>query len=212
MSRRKTITKAALVFSSVLIAIWVVLGANTSIAWFMDDDSIVNTLNFGDLKVGLYYKTDSGYEEVDLETEVFDDAALYEPGYTQVVCLRIDNESTMDFTYDMSVVPNLKSLVVGKNEKGGDIVITDYLMFGLVFDTTEDGLAEKIKDRDLARTYATNKLSDYSESGGTLTVGSSNYCALVLYMPEEVTNEANYRGKDIPRVEVGIGVLAKQIV
>lgn len=34
--------------------------------------------------------------------------------------------------------------------------------------------------------------------------------ALVVRMPEEVGNEANYRGDDIPKVELGIIVKADQ--
>lgn len=211
MLKRKTATKAALVVSILLIGVWVLLTANASLAWFRADDTIINSLNFGDLKVNLYYKSGGAYSPVGSTTAVFDDAAIYEPGYTQVAYLKIENAGALDFTYDMSVVPDLSSIKVGKNEKGEEIILPDYLCFGLVFDETEEGLLEKTADRDLARKCATQKLSNYSGNGGTLTAGSSNYCALILYMPEGVANEANYRGGDIPSVEVGIGVTAKQV-
>lgn len=211
MLKRKTVTKLALVASILLIVAWVLLSANASLAWFQADDTIVNSLNFGNLKVNLYHKTNSGYSPVDSTTKVFNDAALYEPGYTQVVYLKIENAGTIDFTYDMSVIPDLSTIVIGKNEKGDDIYLPEYLDFGLVFDETESGLLEKTADRKLAQTYATHKLSNYSETGGTLAVGKSNYCALILYMPEEVDNEANYRGDTPPSVEVGIGVIANQL-
>lgn len=211
MLKRKTVTKLALVLSILLIVAWVLLSANASLAWFQADDTIINSLNFGDLKVNLYHKTGGDYSSVDSTTKVFNDAALYEPGYTQVVYLKIENAGTLDFSYDMSVIPDLSTIVVGKNEKGDEIYLPEYLNFGLVFDETEDGLMEKTADRKLAQTYATQKLSNYSESGGTLAAGDSNYCALILYMPEEVDNEANYRGDKVPSVEVGIGVVANQL-
>lgn len=211
MLKKKSVTKLALSLSSLLIAFWVLLGANASLAWFQDEDVIVNSLNFGDLKVKLYYKDSGEYLPVDGETRVFDNAALYEPGYTQIVYLRIENSGTIDFTYDMSVIPDLKSVRTGINEKGEEIYLPDYLYFGFMFAETEDALFEKTAKRDLARVCATHKLSNYSEEGGIIAPGESNYCALVLYMPEEVANEANYRGDVPPSVEVGIGVVANQL-
>lgn len=213
MLKRKTATKVAIAISILLLAVWALLGTNASLAWFQEEDTIINSLNFGDLKVNLYHKTGGDYSPVDSTTKVFNDAALYEPGYTQVVYLKIENAGSLDFSYDMSVIPDLSTIVVGKNEKGDEIYLPEYLNFGLVFDETEDGLMEKTADRKLAQTYATHKLSDYAAGGknGTLTAGDSNYCALILYMPEEVANEANYRGDTVPSVEVGIGVIANQL-
>ena len=39
--------------------------------------------------------------------------------------------------------------------------------------------------------------------------GQTQYVDLVLYMPEEVDNHANYRGS-APSVDLGISVLAQQ--
>ena len=211
MVKRKTVTKLALAVSILLTIAWILLSANASIAWFQADDTIINSLNFGGLKVNLYYKSGGDYTLVDNTTKVFNEAALYEPGYTQVVYLKIENAGELDFTYDMSVIPDLSSIVVGKNEKGEDISLPDHLNFGLVFDDTEDGLLKQTADRDLAQTCATQKLSDYTGNGGTVSAGSSHYCALILYMPEEVANEANYRGDTVPSVEVGISVVANQV-
>lgn len=211
MSKRKTVTKIALVSSILLIAAYIILGTNASVAWFRTEDSIVNSLNFGDLKVGLFHKTNVGYVPVDSTSKVFDNAALFEPGYTEIVYLRIDNAGTVDFTYDMSVIPDLSSIVVGTNAKGEDIYLPSYLNFGFVFDETESGLFAKTADRKLAQTYATKKLSNYSENGGTLAPGKSGFCALIIYMPENIANEANYRGDKVPSVEVGIAAIANQV-
>lgn len=211
MLKRKPITKIALLFSIVLIALWAALGTNASLAWFHDDDEIVNTLYFGDLKLRLYHKTNTGYETVDSTTKVFDEAALYEPGYTQIVVLCIENAGTVDFDCKLSVVPDLANVVVAQNERGGDIFLPDYLKFGAVYGDTEEALLEKIADRTLAQSNATEKLSNYSENVGTVAAGESTYCALVLYMPEDVANEANYRGDTVPSVNVGISVLANQL-
>jgi hypothetical protein len=38
----------------------------------------------------------------------------------------------------------------------------------------------------------------------------AHYAALVVYMPEEVNNVANYRGASVPKVKLGITVHAQQ--
>jgi len=57
----------------------------------------------------------------------------------------------------------------------------------------------------------------YAGSGGFSLMyiahheGSSRYVALIVWMPEDVGNEANYmRGSVVPRVELGITVFAQQ--
>ena len=209
--KRKTITKFALAVSIFLLAMWAMLGTNASVAWFRGEDKIVNMLHFGTLDVNLYHKTTTGYEPVDSTTTVFNDEALYEPGYTQIVLLRVENAGDVDFSYDMSVIPDLENVVIGKTERGQEIFLPDHLRFGLILDHTEEGLLERIAERKLAWKYATQKLSNYSENGGILAAGESDYCALIVYMPEEVANEANYRGDVAPSVEVGISVVATQL-
>jgi len=43
-----------------------------------------------------------------------------------------------------------------------------------------------------------------------LQPGSERYIALIVRMPEEVGNAANYRGVIVPRVDLGITVKASQ--
>ena len=69
---------------------------------------------------------------------------------------------------------------------------------------------EKVATRALANEIATMKLSRYETDVAALEPGETAYMALVVRMPEEVGNEANYRGDDIPKVELGIIVKADQ--
>lgn len=225
MKKRK-FTKVAFALSVCLLVLWSILGTGTSIAWFIDDTpELVNTFEFADFDLEVYYKvTDAqGVEEwvlVDEKTKVFDEEALYEPGYTQVVYLKVVNKGDVEFDYKLSV--DMTDFVPGVNEAGQLIYLPNYLKFGALIEKDEQLLT-----REVARTTATQDLDSravaskemlplntYSSSIGQLEAeageDSVDYAALILYMPEVVSNEANYRGNDIPRVDLGITVLASQ--
>lgn len=226
MVKKRTFTKVAFVLSVCLLVLWSLLGTGTSIAWFMDETpELVNTFDFGELDLEVYYKVTNaqGIDEwvkVDERTKVFDEAALYEPGFTQVVYLKIVNEGEVEFDYKLSV--NMNDFVPGVNEAGQPIYLPNHLKFGALIDKDEQSL-----EREVARVVATQDLDDgnaptkemlplntYSSSIGQLEAEtedkSVDYAALILYMPEEVGNEANYRGHDIPTIDLGITVFASQ--
>ena len=221
MKRRK-FTKVALALSVCLVILWAILGAGTTIAWFTDETPVAkNTFDIGDMNLVVSYKNEDGeWIEIDKNTEVFDDEALYEPGYTQVVYLKIENKGNVDFDYKLSV--DMISFVAGVNGMGRPIYLPNYLKFGAAITDTEEELT-----REVARTLATDDMDDgeqpekemlplntYSSSIGQLDAeageGSIDYAALIIYMPEEVGNEANYRGTEIPEVALGITVFASQ--
>lgn len=224
--KNRTFTKVALVISVCLLVLWGVLGTGSSIAWFMDESpELVNTFDFGELDLEVYYKdtNEQGSDEwikVDEKTKVFDEAAHYEPGYTQVVYLKIVNEGDVEFDYKLSV--NMNDFVPGVNEAGQPIYLPNYLKFGALIDKNEQSLtrevARSIATKDLDDGYALPKemlpLNTYSSTIGQLEAkageDSVDYAALILYMPEGVGNEANYRGEDIPMIDLGITVFASQ--
>ena len=207
--------KAALVFSCCLFILWWALGAGATLAWFSDTETVRNTFQFGTLDVEVDYWDLIQEDYLDLEgaTEVFDDHALYEPGYTQVVYLRIDNLGDVPFRYKVAVT--VKDFVKGKNAWGEDIYLPNFLRYGVVFAKDEAELKKMVQDRISSREHA-------AEDWGTLGTWSKysdlvfevedefHYAALIVHMPEEVGNAANYRGLDQPRVDLGITVLAQQ--
>lgn len=224
MVKNRTFTKVAFVLSICLLVLWGLLGTGTSIAWFMDETpELVNTFDFGELDLEVYYKVtdaqgNSEWAKVDEKTKVFDEEALYEPGYTQVVYLKIVNEGDVEFDYKLSV--DMNDFVPGVNEAGQPIYLPNYLKFGAVIAEDEQTLT-----REVARAVAMEDLDDgeqpeklplntYSSSVGQLDIepedAKVDYAALILYMPEAVGNEANYRGDDIPTVDLGITVFASQ--
>lgn len=220
MKKRK-FTKIALALSVCLLVLWGILGAGTTIAWFTDETPVAkNTFDIAELDLVVSHKVDDEWIEIDEDTEVFDREALYEPGYTQVVYLKIENKGDVNFDYKLSV--DMVSFVAGYNEMGRPIYLPNYLKFGAVIADTESEL-----DRELARTLATTDLdsgeqpakemlplntysSEMGELDANLGEDSIDYAAIVIYMPEHIGNEANYRGDTVPEVQLGITVKASQ--
>lgn len=213
MEKKKRLTKIALVISACLMIVWCILGTGSSIAWFVDESpEVKNIFNIGEFDLVVSHKTDTGYEEIKDDTKVFDDEALYEPGYVQVVYLKIENKGTVPFDYNLSVIPNLDTIVMAKNVYGNDIYLPDYLKFGVVFADSEAELEQIIATRELTKEQAQADfpLSTYTTESNNLEEGGVKYAAVIVRMPEEVGNIANYRGDTPPSVELGIIVKAVQ--
>lgn len=213
--KKKKFAKAALAFSSFLFVLWWALGTGATLAWFSDVDMVRNEFRVGLLKMDVSYRNDIVEEYTPLEgaTKAFNDEALYEPGYTQVVYLEIENKGDVDFNYKVAVT--VKDFENGKNAWGEDIYLPNYLRYGVVFAENETDLQAMVKDRLSSRTHADNdwgNLGTWSEiSPYTFEAEEDpHYAALIIYMPEEVGNVANYRGFTQPRVDLGITVFAQQ--
>ena len=219
---KKNYKKIALALSLLLMFVWAIMGTGASLAWFTDtSNEVKNIFHFAEFDLVVSHRLEDGtYEEIEFDTKVFDDEALYEPGYTQVVYLKIENKGEVDFDYKMSV--DMISFVAGENEMGNPIYLPNYLKFGAVIEKDEVTL-----NRELARVLATDDLDDgaqpgveklplntYSSAKGELDAekgeDSVDYAAIVIYMPEHIGNEANYRGDTIPEVQLGITVKASQ--
>ena len=212
---RKKWRKTALVLSACLFVLWWALGTGATLAWFSDVETVRNEFKIGLLDLDVSYKNDIITEYTPLKgaTEVFYDNALYEPGYTQVVYLKIENNGDVDFNYKVSVT--VEDFTNGKNAWGEEIYLPNYLRYGVVFAESETELQEMVRDRLNTRTHATNDwgmLGTWSEVSPYIFEAGENphYAALIIYMPEEVGNAANYRGFVEPRVELGITVFAQQ--
>ncbi len=207
--RKKRITRSALSVSVILLIVWTLLGTGSTIAWFQDTDEAVNSFKLGTVNLEVYHKTGGSYAPVDETTEVFDDEALYEPGYTQVVYLKIRNAGDVVIDYRLSVIAD--SWVDGTSVTGKKIHLPDHLKFGVVVANSEEELATLVGERVAARAQAQmTSLNKYDETHYDLVPAGEQYAALIVYMPEDVGNEANYRGDAAPSVDLGIHVRASQ--
>lgn len=209
-ARKKTYKKIALTLSLCAILIWTILGTGASLAWFTDtSEEVRNVFHIAEFDLEVSHRLEDGtYEKIEMDTRIFDDEALYEPGYVQVVYLKIENKGTVPFDFKTAV--NVTNYTTATNVFGQRFNLQDYLKFGLVTADTEQALEEMAATRDLAKEIAQMKLNNYSTDVASLDAGGTVYMALIVRMPEEVDNVANYRGETIPKVELGIIVNATQ--
>lgn len=212
---RKSYTKIAFTLSVCLLVMWAFFGTGTTIAWFTDTTPVEkNTFLIGELNMVVSHKlADGTYEEIETDTKVFDDEALYEPGYIQVVYLKVENKGNVPFEYKFSV--DVNDVTTATSVLGNEIFLPNYLKFGVIF-----GASEAQLDRAVAKAMATGDfpeytgdypLNTYSQKDDTVVgLGGERYIAVIVRMPEEITNVANYRGNDVPTVKLGLNVMASQ--
>lgn len=216
-------TKIALALSLCVLIMWAVLGTGTSLAWFTDKThDRRNVFNIGDIDLTVSYKpynSNADYILMDDTTNIFDDDALYEPGYVQVLYLKIKN--TGDIPFDFKTAVSVADFTPGTNVFLQSFNLQDHLRFGVIFAdnaidrANEDILDNLVKDRLTAKSEADLKfkektLNSYSSETLSLDVGEEAYMALVVRMPEDVGNIANYRNDNQPSVKLGLIVKATQ--
>lgn len=209
--KKKPYKRIALVLSSCAIIAWLLLGTGTSLAWFTDTSvELKNIFHKADFDLVVSHRLEDGsYEEIDIQTKVFSDEALYEPGYVQVVYLKVENRG--DLPFDFRTAVSVTDYTPGINIYGSSFNLQDYLLFGLVMGETEAELEQQIATRELAEAKATLPLCNYSTDVAALAAGDEMYMALIVQMPKPVSNVANYMpGTAIPRVELGLIVSADQ--
>ncbi len=209
---KRVYKRIAVAISLFLVAVWAILGTGTSLAWFTDSTPEMNNIfNFAEFELEVSHRLPDGtWEKVDSQTKIFDDEALYEPGYVQVVYLKVDNKGTVPFDFYTAV--NVNDCTVAINSLGQQFLLQNYLKFGLTTADSETEMDNNVPDRGEAARIANMSLHRYYESGAfELAPNASKYITLIVRMPEEVGNAANYRGDTEPRVELGITVKADQI-
>ena len=209
---KKSYKKIALILSICALVVWAILGTGASLAWFVDTSPEINNIfHYAEFDVELSHRlTDGTWETVDSKTKLFDEKALYEPGYVQVVYLKVDNEGNIPFTFDTAV--NVNGYISATNVFGQTFLLQEYLRFGVTACDSEEEMKNSLADRDAAEVIANMPLQNYYETASfELAPGASKYLAIVVRMPKEVTNVANYREPPAPEVELGVTVRADQI-
>ena len=210
-------TKRALLTSVLALVLSLAMLAGTTFAWFTDTASTgVNRIVSGNLDVGLQYwgvgedgkKT---WLTAENSEELFDKNALWEPGYTQIVYLKVKNNGNLALTYAMQITPVHET--VGVNVDGEEFKLSDYIKFGWTTFTVDENEKPAALDREKAQTG----VGDGAQLGKTLhrqvaepmKAGAEELVALVAWMPENVGNEANYSTVQ-PTIELSLKVLATQ--
>lgn len=210
-AKKTSYKRIALALSLCALIIWGILGTGASLAWFTDTSPELNNIfHFAEFDLVVSHRlTDGKWEEVDSQTKIFDEEALYEPGYVQVVYLKVENKGDRDFKFSTAV--NVNGCIVATNVFGQDFMLQDYLKFGITTADSEDAMKNSVPDRNAAVKLADMPLHNYDTETAVLEPGATKYIALIVRMPEEVGNVANYRGDTVPEVDLGITVKADQI-
>ncbi len=221
-------TKRAL-FSSVmalLLCFTMLLG--TTFAWFTDNAvSGRNIIKSGNLDVVLQYKTSWGDEwaPVEPDTKLFKENALYEPGYTEVVFLRVSNAGNLALKYNLNV--NVAEETKSTNVYGEEFSLMNYLEIGYyVQDEFNSGanyadilmpLMFGTREAALNNVETLTKLENDNgviRSNAPVLAGTetAQVVAIVLTMPDTVGNEANHM-IDIPAptIDLGVTLVATQL-
>ncbi len=205
--------KHALVSSIMAMLLCVAMLAGTTFAWFTDSvTSARNTICSGNLDIELYYGTVNAagdaiekWTKVDNSTKLFDENALWEPGYTETVYLQVANVGELALKYDIALA--IYEVLLGKTADGKDIDLTKYIKADMLVSDTEIVYANRAAAR-AAATSAEN-IKDFALQGN-LKSGEAKFVNIVAFMPETVGNEANHNGKNIPSITLGVNVLATQ--
>ncbi|MBO5231146.1 MAG: hypothetical protein J6B88_00850 [Clostridia bacterium] len=211
IAKKKPYKRIALVLTLCALIIWGIFGTGTSLAWFTDTSPEINNIfHFAEFDLVVSHRlTDGKWEEVDSQTKIFDEEALYEPGYVQVVYLKVENKGTLPFEFYTAV--NVNGCIQATNVFGQRFMLQDYLKFGITTANSENEMKNSVIDRNAAVKLADMPLHNYDTETAVLNPGETKYIALIVRMPKEVDNVANYRGDTIPEVDLGITVKADQI-
>ena len=186
-------TKRALVSSALAIIMCVAMLVGATFAWFTDTASTgVNKIQAGNLDVKLMYSTDmQTWKEATDQTKLFDDNALWEPGYTQVVYLKIVNAGNLALKYEAGFSKNYTSNR-GKNVNGDWYRVDNYLKIGTAETATKFANREDVWSAIAATEKTLAKDVMLTNDWVTLKAREeSKPFAVAIYMPTSVGNEAN---------------------
>ncbi len=203
--------KKTLLISVISLLVCICLLTGSTYAYFTDStSSAVNTIRAGNLDISLMYGEVSGGKirytnEVASSTKLFDDKVHWEPGHTDVAYLKVENKGSLALKYTFTVY--VSEEIKGMSSLGTELRLSEFLKYDIVDITS----TQFFGDREEALSYAEGAQSLASETiTGSMLPGDTRYFALIVYMPLSVGNEANYRGKTVPRVQLGISLFATQ--
>ncbi len=237
---KKKLTKRALLLSALSLLMCVSMLIGSTYAWFTDSvTSGNNKIIAGNLDIGVYYAypsdvvngdiPDENWKPVTADKSLFNKDALWEPGYTEAVFLKFENEGTLALQYQLQV--DILKEVIGKTKDGADIQLSNYInayacnsfqwdytyyLFTERNDATNPAGApnpyyDTLYNAANGKVNTPNNENPLSlDSWQWLDPTETTYATLVLWMPDDVGNEANHNGEDVPSIDLGISVVATQ--
>ncbi len=208
------ITKRALLMSALSLVLSISMLVGSTFAWFTDSvTSANNVIKSGNLDVELYYQAEgqSEWTKVTETTNVFKENALWEPGYTEVVKLKVVNEGSLALKYTLGV--NVAEEVGSVNMNGKDFKLSEFIKFGIV-----DGEADYTRETAIAAVDANATALNTAYNTNVTALDAKNdtdsdekIITMVVYMPTTVGNDANHKDDAaIPTIKLGVDLFATQ--
>ena len=221
MSNKKSIMRA-LVLCGLAMLMSISMLAGTTFAWFTDSvESGNNKIVAGNLDIEVDYLANGAWTTVKEASDIFDPAARWEPGHVEVAYFRVTNAGDLALKY--SLLMNVVKYGDGINVYGNEFKLADYINIAIVEGvnglTDAYGTRDEAVDAAIADTLAENRTEPRTLGNHTaervtndkLLSGEKEFFAVVIWMPEEVDNVANYKkGTPAPVVEFGVHVMATQ--
>ena len=209
-------TKKALLASVLSLLLCFTMLIGTTFAWFTDTvTSANNVIMSGNLDIEFEYWDGDSWEDVKGKSDILTNT-LWEPGAAEVAYLRVKNAGSLALKYRLGI--NIVSETAGVNVNDESFKLSDYILFGVVEDV--NGGTDPYADRRDAvdAVVGAKKISAGYTKASAMLENEELYLALVVYMPEEVDNVANYKtSEDVndpdkyrPRIELGLTVTATQ--
>lgn len=217
----KKVSRRALFTSIMSLILCCALLVGTTFAWFTDSVSTVNTIQSGNLDIELEYKlhdSEADWAPVTTATELFNKDALWEPGHAEVVYLRISNKGSLALKYQLGL--NVVTENTSTNAAGENFALSNYIMFDVLdgatkFATREAAIDAATNAKTIYSTYEHPYYDTYGQEGrNVMEKGApTQELTLVVYMPETVGNEANFKtGATVPTIQLGVNLTATQLV
>ncbi len=209
MTKQKS-TKRALLMSGLALLMCVSMFIGSTFAWFTDSVKTgVNSIVSGNLDVELYYQNDSttGWTKPTETSNIFKKDALWEPGHTEVIKLKVVNEGSLALKYQFAI--NILGESLGINVDNETFKLSDYIHFAILEGERTLTREEAVEQAESA---GVNKLSSkYSQTSFLEKNGDEEIVTMVVYMPESVGNKANYKtGTAAPTITLGLHLFATQ--
>lgn len=213
--KKSSNTKKTFAASVISMLLCVVMLIGATFAWFTD--SVVsgrNVIEAGNLDVELGYKrAGEDYQTVSEKTKLFAENVLWEPGHVEYVNLKVSNKGKLALKYQLSVKVDAET--PGTNVNDETFKLSDYLQYAVVdgantYTSDSAGRQKAIADATAAGTAKLSELSITKENELSST-GGADEVTLIVYMPESVGNEANYKtGTTAPSITLGVNLVATQ--
>ena len=213
-----------MLFSVLALVICLSMFVGTTYAWFTDSvTSADNVIQSGNLDIKMSFKPygadNTEWTEVTSTTPIFKEGALYEPGYTEAVWVKVENVGSLAFKYHLFA--NILGETEGVNQAGDTFKLsehlvlqttpsTDYKGFESFFTTVDSLKSSALKEVaiDSKMALSTNSVLFPVEDG----IVSESYVLVVLHMPTTVGNVANHDGVNLPSIDLSVTALATQVV